>query len=355
MSRHRSQFPAAVPTQPRRRRGRSRCRAPLRVLLDELQEILRRHGNVAAASARAVGSKTRRERRVVMTKMIRDLFRSGYKLMYFKNFGKKHVLAILKNWQEFGHASSTMATYVSHLRTFCRWLAKPHLLEVIQDYVDANPAFTARHTATDRDKSLRAAGVSFEEIMRRACELKDEHFCCQLMLIHSFGLRSREAWLFRPHLAAAELGQILIAWGTKGGRSRTLRLEISDPRLDVLVWAKRLVRSPPESMVPRGSTLKQWAYRYYRLCRRIGLTRRDLGVTPHSIRHEFLQDLYKDLTGVPAPVCADEGARPDVAVDRAARQIVSEDAGHSRASVVSAYLGGVRERVPRSTVGPPES
>lgn len=172
---------------------------------------------------------------------------------------------------------------------------------------------------------------------------EDKWVACQLLLIAVFGLRSREAWLFRPHLATNDAGQITITKGTKGGRPRTLPLRMTPEQSAALEEAKKLVQTPSESMIPRGYTLKQWDWHYYRVCRKIGLTREGyFKVTPHSLRHGVLLDIYEALTGVPAPVRGGSSGTLDRHEDRAAREIVAEFAGHSRPSVSAAYVGGVR-------------
>ena len=47
--------------------------------------------------------------------------------------------------------------------------------------------------------------------------------------------------------------------------------------------------------------MKQWSGEFYGLCKAIGLTKKQLGVTPHSLGHGVLLDLYEFLAGVPAP------------------------------------------------------
>lgn len=79
-----------------------------------------------------------------------------------------------------------------------------------------------------------------------------------------------------------------------------------------------------------------------------GVDKKLSGVTPHSLRHGVLLDLYEYLTGRAAAARGGELASQDPATDRAARVLVAEYAGHSRASVSSAYLGSSRvmRRVP---------
>jgi integrase len=238
---------------------------------------------------------------------------------------------------------STMASYVSHLRAFCSMVEKPSLIEAVDQYCAERPALVRRKTAATRDKSERGSEVSIHEIIARACDL-DERFACQLALIAAFGLRSQEAWLLRPHLVGGETGAVTITWGTKGGRPRTLPLAMTPEQRAVLEWAKTFAQTRHESMIPRGMKVQTWRRKYYGYCGRIGLTRRDAKVTPHSLRHGVLLNVYEKIAGFPATVRRAVDAAVDPFVDKVAREVVSEFAGHSRTSVSSAYLGPVRRR-----------
>lgn len=331
-------------------------RGPLSKLLREFRGLLYRHGSVAATCERAVSAKTRRERRVVMRRMLIDLFQGGFKLRRLDNFRGKHARAILSHWVELGLASSTMSTYVSHLRAFVTWLQKPELVPLIDQYCRERPGMTRRQSATPTDKSERGAGVDFAEIQRRAAG--DAHFACQLLLIKEFGLRVREAFEFRPHLAVNAEGRVEITRGTKGGRPRELIMPLTEAQRAALEQAKALVPHRAGSMIPpQYVRAKDWSAHFYRLCRRIGLTRKQLGVTPHSLRHGALLDLYEELAGVPAPVRRVVDVSIEPALDRTVRQIVARNAGHSRLHVSSAYLGRPRRRAAHpqiATESPPE-
>jgi integrase len=287
--------------------------------------------------------KTRRERLVVIERALRDLHAAGLELRRLKNFRAKHVLQILTQWRARSLKASTLSTYISHLRTLCQWLRKPQLVALIDRYVAAEPQIVRRRTVTDRDRSARGAGVCIREVLERAKAL-DERFAAQLALIAALGLRSSEAWLFRPHLALREDGSLQILWGTKGGRPRVLCVALTAEQHAVLAWARTFAVTRSESMIPRGWTVQRWRRRYYRLCARIGLTRRGLGVTPHAFRHEVLLDLYEWLTGHAAPARGGTLAIIDPAADRAGRELVSLVAGHVEVHISSAYLGGMRIR-----------
>ncbi len=290
-----------------------------------------------------MSDKTRKDRQLVMKQMLVDLYRGGHQLRRLKNFRGKHARAILKHWAGRELASSTMATYVSHLRTFVGWIRKPTLIAIVNQFCAEHPGLTHRRSATVTDKSERGANVNFEEIYRRATATGNEYFVCQLLLIAAFGLRAREAWSFRPHLSVGPLGSVEVNWGTKGGRPRKLPAALTPAQQYALERARVLVRHEHDSMIPpQFAHMKEWSGEFYRLCRRIGLTKDQLGVTPHSLRHGVLLDLYEQLAGVPAPVRGGTEPPDSPTRERETRKIVAEVAGHSRPQVSSAYLGSHR-------------
>jgi len=325
-------------------RGRQR-RGPLGDLFADLNELYREHLPRRALRGGEVGMKTRRERRVVLERSLRDLHRRGFKLHRLKNLRWKHVLAMIEEWQARSLQPSTLSGYVSHLRTFCGWLGKPQLIEMIDHYIDAHPALVRRRTVTDIDRSERAAHLDVRDMLERA-KSREERFAAILALMIEFGLRSLEAMLFRPHLALRD-GVIHVLWGTKGGRPRTLQIVLTERHHAVLRWAQSFARTRSDSMIPTGWTVQRYRRRFYDLCRQIGLTRR-AGVTPHAFRHGCHLDLYEWLTGHPAAARGGTLAQTDPAADRAARQLVAFNAGHADVYVSSAYLGGMRPPMPQA-------
>jgi integrase len=326
-----------------------RYRGRLSILLRDLRKLLYQHGAVASKTSKAVGGKTRRDRRLVLSTALADMYRSGLKLTYIRNFRGKHVRAIMNCWVSRGISSATMATYVSHLRTFLGWVAKPDLLRVVDQYCLEHPGLTRRQAATDRDKSERGVNVDFNEILRRAITTGEMHFVCQLILIAVFGLRVRESWLLRPHQALDEGGNVTISHGTKGGRPRKLPTSTTEEQRSAIELACRIVPNKCGSMIPEGYVrVEDWASHFYYLCGQIGLTRNGLGITPHSLRHGVLLDLYEYFAQWSAPVRDNGvGAPIDPVHEREVRKIVAEFAGHSRTQVSSAYLGTRRKRKSR--------
>jgi len=95
-------------------------------------------------------------------------------------------------------------------------------------------------------------------------------------------------------------------------------------------------------MVPRGQSLRSWKSIFYRVTKKIGLTRKRLGVTPHSLRHSYANREYERVTSHLSPVHGGTLAQDDPHADRAARELVANELGHSRPSIAAAYIGGTR-------------
>ena len=87
-----------------------------------------------------------------------------------------------------------------------------------------------------------------------------------------------------------------------------------------------------------GLSLKQSLKRFDNVMRKAGITRKELGVTAHGLRHQFAQEFHVELTDVQAPV---RGG--DVCVDletlKAALLEIARQLGHNRPQIVNAYCG----------------
>jgi hypothetical protein len=92
-------------------------------------------------------------------------------------------------------------------------------------------------------------------------------------------------------------------------------------------------------------TWKQAQAHFYYLMRRIGATHGLLGVSPHGLRHGFLQDEYERYAGVPAPVKNPEALPSSRMEHKRALLAVSLEAGHLREAATGMYCGSVGHRL----------
>jgi len=216
-----------------------------------------------------------------------------------------------------------------------------------------DPARVKRVYAAQGDKSWRSHGVDAAEKIAQAATICP-YVGMQLEMKVAFALRPKEAMMIRPHEAERSgcmavtnvedprrygelLAQLEIKRGTKGGRMRLVPIDTPEKRA-VLEKAKRLVPKGAHLGVP-GRSLAWNRRHFYTVCEKVGLTRKELGVTPYGARHQYAGDRYEQFAGEPPPV---RGGKPiDRAVDKGARLRVARELGHSRESITGAYLGSV--------------
>lgn len=70
------------------------------------------------------------------------------------------------------------------------------------------------------------------------------------------------------------------------------------------------------------------------------ITKEQLGITPHGLRHQYLNDKYEEVAGRPSPVRG--GIIEDVEKDREARLVTMLEAGHGRTKIGASYYGSAK-------------
>ena len=210
------------------------------------------------------------------------------------------------------------------------------MIQKSEDFVK-DPAKVRRPQATTVDKSWSAAAVDVEAMIG-LIEQYDARVGLQVRLMRAFGLRKREAVMFRP--LKADLGlAIRVRDGTKGGRERVIPIETPEQRR-VVELAKSRVTNVNDHIGSPHRNLQQAIRHMNYVFERFGLTKRGLGVTAHGLRHQHLNDLYESITGVPSPVRSGSlTANIDKHLHDIARARVSQEAGHERLGISDAYIG----------------
>jgi integrase len=268
----------------------------------------------------------------------------GYSLQDPANFRLKHMAALVAHWEKKGLSPSTIQNNISILRLFAGWIGKRGMIPATEALV-SSPEKGRRSYAADRDKSWSGAGVDVAELLARVGG-EDPRVAMQMELEFAFGLRVEEAWKLRPSRGAAIVPSdsgavevLNVLSGTKGGRHRLVFVRTEAQR-EVLRRAAAMAGGG--SMIPPGHTEKEWRNRYYWVLRKLGVSRKSLGVTSHGLRHEFANAQYRERLGVESPVRG--GGQPVLSRDDANREKrqLAEELGHSRTSIVTAYSGSKR-------------
>ena len=161
-------------------------------------------------------------------------------------------------------------------------------------------------------------------------------FALSLRMMRAFGLRCEESLKVVPIVADRGFELQLQGSWCKNGRPRCVPIVDSTQRA-LLEPAKAIAGDG--SMVPPGLTYAEARSQLRELTAAIGLSHR------HGLRHGYVGDRYFALTGGLPPV-ATGLTRHDVTAeevhrDRAARSTIALELGHTRRSVLGAYLGSL--------------
>lgn len=165
-------------------------------------------------------------------------------------------------------------------------------------------------------------------------------------LQRAFGLRFKESCLLDSIIAfkqANNTGEILLMYGTKGGRKRTVPADSNG----IIALEKASKIQDGKSLVPRDQSYKEFRTECYEALKY-------LDINFHSNRHHYAHRRYREITNAPCPVENGWTGRnriPKLAeylaisvadakeIDQAARLQISFELGHGRAEVTANYVG----------------
>ena len=302
----------------------------IQVLVDELANVHLQKQN------RRLGNGTVKARAYVCHQFLETVRLAGFAIKNILNIDQRHIASAVASWVEAGLAASTIQTRMSILRWLAAAVGKKGLI-MDPSYYGVGETAISRVYVAQNDKSWSAHDVLSAEKVTEAMAI-DPWVGHQLDLMRVFGLRINESIMLRPHIA--DQGNMLrVEEGTKGGRTRNVPIR-SDEQRRVLDSAKVLAsRSSRGSMCPPSLKVAQAKNRiYYVAGKRLGIRKADLGVTPHGLRHEYANDLYEEVSGIPSAVRGGSSIL-DRAADEKARHQVTQDLGHARLSITAAYTG----------------
>ncbi|MGE3342278.1 MAG: tyrosine-type recombinase/integrase [Vicinamibacterales bacterium] len=301
----------------------------------QLNELLVRFKwRSATGRTRGAGLETVRTYRRRLNKMLTDLCAKeglNARPRNLRDVSTKNAKALINLWVARGHTPKYIKNLGTALRRLLIWIDKP-ALPPLEKLVDQPEAVRCQSVARE-PKTLEAAGIDPDALLKLAYEL-DPLEAVRLELQLRFAMRVTETLMLKP-LQADRGNELFLDTGTKGGRPRFVPIDTPEAR-QVLDRAKQLAGAGTLTSETRRS-LKQARGRFYRFCKKIGLTKKQGGATPHSLRHTALCNYYEHLTGTPAPVY---GGRPlSQELAREAQRLVAERAGHGRVDASRPYIG----------------
>jgi len=280
----------------------------------------------------------------------RLLVKLGYKLQDPRNMEEKHVKALCVEWHAKKKAPKTVQGYLSTLRIFGGWIGKAGLVKDIYYYLPDVPRENLRVTAVARQsKSWAEMGIDVAEKVQIAMRL-DERFGLMILAQVAFGLRRLEVLQMKPWKCDKE--NRFAVYKTKGGRPRDVDIdnEVQRAVLDLIKskvgkndhfgWKHKTDGS--------AADLKYCERRYAGYMERLGITKALAEVTGHGLRAQFAENAALLRHLIPMTLGGTGGQMPRDDLDLSRVQ-VSEQLGHSRKSVTTAYYGSFgRETQPDS-------
>ena len=305
----------------------------------ELKKLINQHNQQHSTRHKVVGVETQKDREVVLFNAFKQLRTLGFKIEHPKNLQERHFKALLQLWLDENLSASTLQKRTSIIRTLVGWLGKDNMIKPLEDYVE-DKSRVRRDQVARVDKSWSSNGVSYEDKLAQMMDY-DIRLGAQMMMIKAYGLRRAEAVMFRPIVAmrlGVESTSIVIEFGTKGGRPRSLAINNDEKRV-ALEFAVSVAKKGIGHIGWEELTLKQAIRKYANAMIKFKITKKDLGVTGHGLRHEYLNDTYEAIAGQPSPVRGGLKENVDPELDRLAREITTQEAGHSRLGVTASYFG----------------
>lgn len=305
---------------------------------EEIEQVLKENiykGARPHMPGKQVGQKTQHNRRQVIFQCFNQLESLGFQMPHANTLREIHIRNLVAYWEAEGHASKTINNKLTTLRTFSDWVGKPGMVKNCETYYSV-PEEAKVSTVCTEDKSWSAKEVDALEKIAEITQTNANVGAC-LLAMSAFGLRTREAWHLRPHIAIGE-GSIHLTEGTKGGRNRTVPIE-TDFQREVVEYLKTFVTEKSASLMMLGKTRKAFGSTYYRVCRKHGLSRKR-GLVPHGLRAEFINNKYEALSGFPSPVRGQQPGQVECELHKAVCKSLMGEVGHSRPDVFGAYGGG---------------
>lgn len=305
-----------------------------------------RHG----AKVKGVSHKTAHERALFLFGFFNTLRERG-RYIDPRTLGNRHIQLVVDVWVKRKLVAATLQTYFSFLRAFSRWIGKPALIMPINCYI-SDPELYRRSGVALADKSWTSKGILSTEIIAAIAE-EDPNVGAQLHSEAAFALRVKEALMLRPrgciltaeqvpggfrsadHFERAQY-YLHIGPGSKGGRDRYLPIDTPE-RWAAVKRVLLLTRSESAHLGRPSDTLQQTKDRFYYVMKKYGVTRKNLGVTAHGLRHQWANDAFERLAQETAPLRGGPAIDPEL--DAMVRRAIASELGHARPRISAAYLG----------------
>lgn len=308
----------------------------------QLQAIIDANNRFRDKSKLIASAKTQSDRAKLLF-LFFNLLRKGGFAVDPPNIKPKHIQLFCnyltgKGADKKVRSAATIQSYLSILKTFCTWVGKDDMIGNIEQYFE-DPSITKRTYAAVKDKGFKARGIDIHDILNTMWH-DEPYVCMQLLAQSAFGLRCQEALAMRPAIHFVE-DNLHVVDGTKNGKPRIVPIE-NDYQHAVEKTLKAFIGKVAFSLMDPRKSLLQNMSKYYRVTKKYGITKKELGVTGHGLRADFVNDFMMDKGLIPLIRGGEIGALPkDQELE--IRLQASQRLGHNRVGITTAYSGAFTE------------
>lgn len=240
---------------------------------------------------------------------------------------------------------------MTQLRKLSAWIKKHGMVKDLSFYLpEVEPSAFKRQKIALKSKSATGNGFELDTLINKA-DANNQRFGAMVRLGIAFGLRRSEVLQIQPHLDDKNLYLDIRPGVAKNGLARTIPVETEIQR-QALDYAKTVVKirehlgwvdKPKDDKL----ILKRNKSRYNYQMGKIGLTKKESGVTGHGLRAQYSEDMALSKGFVPATLGGTKGQLDQESLDLVRLQI-SNSMGHSRTSVTGAYYGTLKTKIANS-------
>jgi len=290
-----------------------------------------------------ISYKTRADRTQSLLRTAKDLLTDCGHPRYLTQITRAHVLKLLCVWKKRKLGVSTVKNNLCYLRVVL-WLVGVNVKNVVPSNRAAlhYMGLPVCRTYVSGPKTWESHNIDPISLIHDRVMKVDPRVSAVLLLCYAYGLRLKEAMLWHSKTSVGANGFIHIHHGAKSGRHRDIDMQIHMLEKMAIKYASRFENGVTGSLVPGmgklgDKDLKKFRRRIYTVARRCGITKKELAITIHGLRHSAACRWYFEITGTLAPILG--GGPVDYLLDRKARTIISRRLGHVRLNITDVYLG----------------
>ena len=311
----------------------------------ELGDIVKKHAGIRV-NGKVASHRTKEQAAQVLMEAFQTLHGLGYKVMP-QNLGDRHIRILMNEWYFKKKLKiRTVVNYLGTLRKFCQWIGKPNMVLPVGKYLPDVPVADLQiRSVAVKSKSWAGNGLDEQEYFKRADQL-DERFGCMLRAQRAFGLRLVEVLQMKPWHWDFDAYLFMPENIGKNGRERPIQIRVQEQR-EVLEFIKSKIGKDEylgwsHTKWGKPAKLRSNYQRYQYLIGKLGITKKQAGVTGHGLRAGFSEDALEGRGLVPPTRggLPDQMSRED---ERIAKSKTAQDMGHNRINFGGAYYGSFRK------------